>query len=137
MDDYAKMLKIKENIEQKLEDKHITLKQWKTKQIYEAIISNTESTYKEYCEKHNNISKILDWDTKWDQFILSVKNTCSFEDAKPAIKAFIEDLSWVKYQLQDIIFSLPIRNDWKDKDMWTKLLISDPFQNPEPLKQIK
>ncbi len=94
--DILELLK-KENIEQKLEDKHITLKQWKTKQIYEAIISNTESTYKEYCEKHNNISKISDWDIKWDQFILSVKNTCSFEDAKQNINAFIEDLRRIRH----------------------------------------
>jgi hypothetical protein len=51
---------IKELLEEKKdkEKDKSSLKQWKSKQIYHAIQSDTESEYKHFCEANNNLSKI-------------------------------------------------------------------------------
>jgi hypothetical protein len=36
----------------------VKLKQWKVKQIYEAIQENNENEYKLFCEQNNDISKM-------------------------------------------------------------------------------
>lgn len=45
-------------------------------------------------------------------------------------ESFREDLSMWKYQLEDIKFSEAIISEWKDKEMWKKLLEKTPFVNP-------
>ena len=71
-------------------------KQWKAKQIYEAISQNNENTYKEYCEQNNNISNIIDWDTKWATFVLSIKGK-TLEESNSIIKEFVEDLRRIRH----------------------------------------
>lgn len=89
---------IPKNIEPLLEkkEKEPEIKQWKTKQIYEAISLNTENNYKEYCEKNNDISKNPDWDTKWASFVLSVKGKPQ-KDSEKLIKDFVEDLRRIRH----------------------------------------
>jgi hypothetical protein len=83
-------------LEKKDKDKEPELKQWKTKQIYEAISTNTENNYKEYCEKNNDISKIPDWDIKWTSFVLSVREKPQ-EDSEKLIKDFVKDLRRIRH----------------------------------------
>ena len=45
-------------------------------------------------------------------------------------EAFRDDLKWWKWTLLDIHISLAIKEEWKDPDMWTKLLAGDSFMNP-------
>ncbi len=52
-------------------------------------------------------------------------------------EAFIDDLEWFEYSLEDIIFSENIKNSWKDKLMYDKLIkyhnnknTNKPFINP-------
>jgi 3-deoxy-D-manno-octulosonate 8-phosphate phosphatase KdsC-like HAD superfamily phosphatase len=89
---------IPKNIEPLLEkkEKEPEIKQWKTKQIYEAISLNTENNYKEYCEKNNDISKIPNWDTKWTSFVLSVKGKTQ-KNSEKLIKDFVEDLRRIRH----------------------------------------
>jgi len=44
------------------------------------------------------------------------------ETATGYAQAFIEDLRWVKYTLDDIKFSEAIKKDWKDPEMFEKLI---------------
>ena len=72
------------------------LKQWKVKQIYEAITLNNENQYKEFCEQANDISKIVDWEARWVEFILSVKGK-TLKDSEKIIRAFLEDLRRLRH----------------------------------------
>jgi hypothetical protein len=72
------------------------LKQWKVKQIYEAITLNNENQYKEFCEQNNDISKIDNWEAKWVEFILSIKSK-SIKDSEKIIRAFLEDLRRLRH----------------------------------------
>jgi hypothetical protein len=72
------------------------IKQWKVKQIYEAISSNNENQYKEYCEQNNDMSKIKDWSTEWATFVLSVKGK-SQKDSEEIIREFIENLKRIRH----------------------------------------
>jgi hypothetical protein len=71
-------------------------KQWKVKQIHDAISTNNENTYKEHCEQNNNIDNIADWNTKWVTFILSVKEK-TLEESEEIIKEFVEDLRRIRH----------------------------------------
>lgn len=91
------------NIESKdiSENKEVTnelhsLKQWKVKQIYEAITLNNENQYKEFCEKTNDTTKITDWKNKWIEFILLVKDK-SLKDSEKIIRTFLEDLRKLRH----------------------------------------
>lgn len=84
-----------ENIIQK-EPIQIELKQWKTKQIFEAIQENNENKYKEYCEQNNDILKIKDWDIKWASFVFSVKGKTQ-QESESIIRAFVEDLRRIRH----------------------------------------
>lgn len=72
------------------------LKEWKTKQIYDAIHSNNEEQYKEYCEKNNDISKITNWKLSWNTFVTEVKGAES-DKATPIITAFVENLRRLRH----------------------------------------
>jgi hypothetical protein len=79
------------------EKKEITeIKQWKVKQIYEAISLNNENQYKEYCEQNNDISKIKDWDIQWATFVLLVKGKSQIDAEKP-IREFVENLKRIRH----------------------------------------
>ncbi len=81
---------IKEIIEKK--DEIQTPKQWKTKQIYDAIQSNQAHLYKQFCEE-NNESK--EWLTSWPMLLEQTKG--SKEDAEKAIKEFINNLRRIRH----------------------------------------
>ena len=88
---------IKDILEKKEEtNKTPLLKQWKVKQIYEAITLNNENQYKEFCEQTNDISKIENWESKWVEFILSVKGL-SIKDSEKIIRTFLEDLRRLRH----------------------------------------
>jgi hypothetical protein len=88
---------IKDILEKKEEtNKTPLLKQWKVKQIYEAITLNNENQYKEFCEQNNDISKIENWEAKWIEFILSVKGL-SIKDSEKIIRTFLEDLRRLRH----------------------------------------
>jgi hypothetical protein len=72
------------------------IKQWKVKQIYEAISTNNENEYKEYCEQNNDISKITDWGINWASFVLSIKGK-SQKESEPIIRAFVENLRRIRH----------------------------------------
>jgi hypothetical protein len=84
------------NIIQKDNKPNIVLKQWKVKQIYEAIQENNENLYKEYCEQNNDITKIKDWESKWVSFVLYIKGKKQ-EECEPIIRAFVEDLRRIRH----------------------------------------
>jgi hypothetical protein len=69
-------------------------KQWKTKQIYEAIRDGKADMYKTYCEEHNTLDET--WDVLWNTFVLSVKETL-FEQSEPIIRAFVENLRRIRH----------------------------------------
>jgi len=90
-------------------------KQWKVKQIYETISSNKENIYKTFCEENNNITKIPDWETKWIEFILSVKGK-KLEESDEIIRDFLENLRRIRHN------TLCIENkniiDRDDRQQW-------------------
>jgi hypothetical protein len=91
------ILKIKEIMNSSDKDSEPTpLKQWKSKQIYEAINENNENTYKEFCEAHNDLSKVPTWETDWTEFVLSVKGR-TFEESEERIQKFIENLRRIRH----------------------------------------
>jgi len=75
-------------------EKIIILKQWKTKQIYEAIQQNNENTYKTFCEQNNKLEKF--WEEDWITFVLSVKGK-TIKESEPIIKAFVENLRRIRH----------------------------------------
>lgn len=89
---------IPKEIKNILQDKPVEkyLKQWKVKQIYEAISTNNENEYKEYCEQNNDISKITDWGINWASFVLSIKGK-SQKESEPIIRAFVENLRRIRH----------------------------------------
>jgi hypothetical protein len=74
----------------------VELKQWKSRQIYEAIIENNENTYKEFCETHNDLSKVPTWEIDWAEFILSIKGR-TYEESEERIQNFIENLRRIRH----------------------------------------
>lgn len=90
-------LKIKEMSNNLVKDLEPTpLKQWKSRQIYDAIIENNENAYKEFCEEHNDLSKVPSWEIDWAEFVLSVKGY-TFEESEKRIQNFIENLRRIRH----------------------------------------
>jgi hypothetical protein len=110
------------------EKKIITeIKQWKVKQIYEAIITNNENTYREYCEKNNDIDKIENWNTYWAEFVCSVKGK-SIEDAEIIIKEFIQNLTRLRHN--KICYEKNSKLvDREDRQKWPSISIIRAFQD--------
>jgi hypothetical protein len=69
-------------------------KQWKTKQIYEAIQSDQEHLYKQFCEENNTLTET--WPESWQTFIEQTKGKPK-EEAEKAIKAFVENLRRIRH----------------------------------------
>jgi len=86
----------KEDTSIDLLEKRITLppKQWKSKQIYEAIQKRSENDYKTFCEENNTVQP--DWMEQWSAFILSVKGK-NFSESEPLIKTFVENLRRIRH----------------------------------------
>jgi len=85
---------VPESIQELLKETPITPKQWKTKQIYEAIQDGKGDLYRAYCEEHNILES--GWKELWDSFVLDVKGT-TLEVSEPIIKAFIENLRRIRH----------------------------------------
>ena len=68
-------------------------KQWKTKQIYEAIQEGQEHLYKQFCEENNDLTET--WSESWHTFLQQTKGTK--EEAEKAIKAFVENLRRIRH----------------------------------------
>jgi hypothetical protein len=111
------------------------LKQWKVKQIREAIKSNLENTYKDHCEHHNDISKIPDWEMKWATFVLAVKNA-SAEDSEVLIRNFVEDLRRIRHN--ELCYNKNAKIiDREDRQQWPAATVVRAFQDDklEPFKE--
>lgn len=85
-------MKIQQLLEEK--EKIIEIKQWKTKQIHEAIQQNNENIYKTFCEQNNKLEKT--WESDWVTFVLLVKGK-TVKDAEPIIKSFVENLRRIRH----------------------------------------
>ena len=85
---------VPESIQELLKETPIAPKQWKTKQIYEAIQDGKGDLYRAYCEEHNILES--GWKELWDSFVLGVKGT-TLEVSEPIIKAFIENLRRIRH----------------------------------------
>jgi hypothetical protein len=94
--DDDEILKMKIIMNSSEKDETTPHKQWKSRQIYDAIIANTENTYKEHCEANNDLSKVPTWETDWIEFVLSVKGR-TFEDTEKRIKNFVENLRRIRH----------------------------------------
>ena len=94
----------------------LELKQWKVKQIYEAIQANSENTYKEYCELNNDTSKNADWEKNWVEFVLSV-NGKTQKDAEKTIRNFVENLRRIRHNELCYEHNSTII-DRKDREQW-------------------
>jgi len=46
-------------------------------------------------------------------------------------ESFREDLKWWKWDLEDILISQAIKNEWKDSNMWERLIDGEKFVNPK------
>ena len=68
-------------------------KQWKTKQIYEAIQSDQAHLYRQFCEENNELTDA--WPQLWQTFIDQTKGTK--EEAEQAIKAFVDNLRRIRH----------------------------------------
>lgn len=51
-------------------------------------------------------------------------------------ESFQDDLVYFPYELSDIVISDEIKSEWKDPDMWNKLLNGVPFVNPVVEQQV-
>jgi 6-pyruvoyltetrahydropterin/6-carboxytetrahydropterin synthase len=58
------------------------------------------------------------------------------ETATGYAEAFTEDLEWWNYSLEDIQFSEGVKVEWKDPQMWDKILTGTKFINPIVEQQI-
>lgn len=115
---------IKEILEQ---PKHKLVKQWKVKQIFEAITTNKENTYREYCEKNNDVSKIENWNTYWAEFVSSIKDK-PLNDAEKIIREFIESLRRIRHNTLCYEKNSKIV-DREDRQQWTSMSIVRAFQD--------
>lgn len=74
-----------------------------------------------------------------EPFVSSVR---VHETATGYAEAYIEDLEWINYDLQDILFSEGVVDEWNDKRMYEKLIAfirnktDKPFVNAKPIHQI-
>jgi hypothetical protein len=71
-------------------------KQWKVKQIYEAISTNQENQYKDYCEQNNDLSTLADWPMNWATFVLGVKGK-TLSESETTIRQFVENLRMMRH----------------------------------------
>ena len=58
------------------------------------------------------------------------------ETATGYAEARVEDMSMLNFTLDDIKFSDQIKAEWKDSQMWDKLLSGEKFVNPTVMQQV-
>lgn len=107
-------------------DEKITCpKQWKVKQIFEAIQQNNENQYKDHCEQNNDLSKLQDWPIKWATFVLAVKGT-TFAESETTIRTFLEDLRTLRHNQHCYKKNASIV-DREDREQWPAITIVRAF----------
>jgi hypothetical protein len=98
--------------------------QWKVKQIYEAISTDSENKYKLFCEQNNDISKIPTWETDWVSFVLSVKGN-SQKDSEQIIRKFVENLRRIRHN--ELCNSKKDILDREDRQQWPATSVAKAF----------
>jgi len=104
---------------QKKED-IIIPKQWKTKQIYEAIQEGQEHLYKQFCEENNELTET--WPQIWMAFIEETKGK-SKKDAEKAIIAFVTTLRRLRHNklcAKDVV-------EREDREQWPATTVVKAF----------
>lgn len=95
-------------------------KQWKTKQIYEAIQSDQEHLYKQFCEENNTLTET--WPELWQTFLQNTKGKPK-EEAEKAIKAFVENLRRLRHNqlcAKDVVAR-------EDREQWPATTVMKAF----------
>ena len=91
-------------------------KQWKTKQIYEAIQSGQEHLYKQFCEENNGKECLESWQT----FIEQTKES---KEPEKVIKAFVENLRRIRHNqlcAKDVV-------EREDREQWPATTVVKAF----------
>ena len=91
-------------------------KQWKTKQIYEAIKSGQEHLYKQFCEENNGKECLESWQT----FIEQTKES---KEPEKVIKAFVENLRRIRHNqlcAKDVV-------EREDREQWPATTVVKAF----------
>ena len=94
-------------------------KQWKTKQIYEAIQSNQAHLYKQFCEENNTLTE--NWPQLWQALMEQTKGTK--EEAEKAIKKFVEELRRIRHNAlcaKDVV-------EREDREQWPAITVVKAF----------
>jgi hypothetical protein len=102
--------------EQKGYIKVSTPKQWKTKQIYEAIQAGQEHLYKQFCEENNG----KEWLETWPLFI---EQTKASKEPEKVIKAFVENLRRIRHNAlcaKDVV-------EREDREQWPATTVVKAF----------
>ena len=108
---------IKEILEKK--DEIQLPKQWKTKQIYEAIQSNQAHLYKQFCEENNTLTE--NWPQLWQTLMDQTIGTK--EEAEKAIKKFVEELRRIRHNAlcaKDVV-------EREDREQWPAITVVKAF----------
>jgi hypothetical protein len=90
-------------------------KQWKTKQINEAIQSDQEHLYKQFCHENNNITE-----QSWQTFIEETKES---KEPEKVIKAFVENLRRIRHNklcVKDVV-------EREDREQWPATTVVKAF----------
>ena len=107
---------VPEEIKMMLEKKVSTPKQWKTKQIYEAIQAGQEHLYKQFCEENNG----KEWLEAWPLFI---EQTKASTEPEKVIKAFVENLRRIRHNAlcaKDVV-------EREDREQWPATTVVKAF----------
>ncbi len=100
----------------KMIEKEVIPKQWKTKQIYEAIQSGQEHLYKQFCEENNG----KEWLEAWQPFI---EQTKASTEPEKVIKAFVENLRRIRHNklcAKDVV-------EREDREQWPATTVVKAF----------
>jgi hypothetical protein len=95
-------------------------KQWKTKQIYEAIQEDQEHLYRQFCEENNTCTET--WPHVWQAFMEQTKRKPK-EDAEKAIKTFVENLRRLRHNqlcAKDVV-------EREDREQWPATTVVKAF----------
>ena len=95
-------------------------KQWKTKQIYEAIQEGQEHLYKLHCEENNEFTET--WPETWQTFMEQTKGK-SKEEGEKVIKVFVENLRRLRHNklcAKDVV-------EREDREQWPSTTVVKAF----------
>jgi hypothetical protein len=95
-------------------------KQWKTKQIYEAIQEGQEHLYKQFCEENNTLTDT--WPETWQTFMEQTKGKPK-DDAEKAIITFVTTLRRIRHNqlcAKDVV-------EREDREQWPATTVVKAF----------